>query len=166
MKIQIESIVSYLKGNSEFLLFSIVGITCYICHGSTLITTFRYYILLLIVSFVICLFIKSFRASKSLLERLKRIFEVYLILYLIFFLAFCIASKQCPKEIHIVPLNSYSTYKADAVYFRFQGDKFMRYCHKGGLTDGNNDNKYNVRLCLRQPLKDAYYLEYLQIVEK
>ena len=42
----------------------------------------------------------------------------------------------------------------------------MRYCHKGGLTDGNNDNKYNVRLCLRQPLKDAYYLEYLQIVEK
>lgn len=161
-----KNLIKFIKKERQKILLIIIGFLSYGYFLSTLVTTFIYYILLLIISFIVCVLMNLFKNSASHFERVTVLFKIYLMLYFSFFTMLFFVSKITKPEIHIVPLNGYSTYKTNAIYFRFQNENFSRHCNLNGYPLDSLEYKYNVKLNLKQPLPNIYFIQYFEIVRK
>lgn len=164
--LRIENVIGYIKRKRNVILLIIIGFLSYGYFLSTLVTTYIYYAILLLFSFIICLLRNSFKKAKSNYERLKVYFITYLVLYFVFFSSLFCVSKLFNSKIYIVPLNNYSTYKTNAIYFTFCDYKFKRYHYIKKQPHGDVKNKYNIELTLRQPLRHIYFIQYIDVFEK
>lgn len=157
---------NYVKTERCKILIMIVGFLSYGFFLTTLVTTFNYYIILLALSLVICLLRGSFKKVVTSFEKATVFFRLYLMLYFVFFSILFFASKFVKLETFIVPINSYSTAKTDAIYFSFCNNKFKRYHDLSGLPLDKLKLNYNVELSLSMPLPHIYFIHHIDVLKK
>lgn len=160
---RIRSIKNIIKRERDKILMMIVGFLSYGYFLSTLVTTFLYYVSFLIISLIICVLWSSFKKLETNFEKFVIFFKIYLILYFLFFSMIYIVNLWDKPQPFIVPLNSYSTAKTDAIYFSFCNNKFKRYYNISKYPLDSLINNYKVQLNLSQPLPHIYYIKSIEL---
>ena len=81
-------------------------------------------------------------------------------------LSLVLRSYYLPEKIYKVPLNGFSTYRVDHIFFRFKGRAFKR---PFSITDYDLSdicNRYDVELYLKEPLPTVYYISGISLCKK
>ena len=68
-----------------------------------------------------------------------------------------VRSHYLPEKTYRVPLTGYSTYKGNSIYFRFKGQATKRTYSLSGYDLTTICERYDVELCLKEPLPTVYY---------
>ena len=137
----------------------------YYYYYSTLVTTYLYYFIILFVSlFFVLIFTKDKTKLRSIL--LIKTIKLALLIYFVFFSFLFIMKNKTNLEIFKTPLNGYYTVNIDGVLFRFQNKNFDRKFNLKNYPQADLKKRYEVKLELRQPLSNIYFIQTLSLIEK
>ena len=142
-----------------FWVLLIMG--CYVIYLSFLVVSF-YDIGLFIVVTVVAILYDKLIASKGF----DAIVNNACICWLVVGLSLVLRSYYLPEKIYKVPLNGFSTYRVDHIFFRFKGRAFKR---PFSITDYDLSdicNRYDVELYLKEPLPTVYYISGISLCKK
>lgn len=75
-------------------------------------------------------------------------------------------SYYLPEKIYKVPLNGFSTFRVDHIYFSFKGRSFKRSFSLSDYALSDSCNQYDVELYLKEPLPTVYYISGMSLCKK
>ena len=134
---------------------------CYVIYQRFLVVAY-YDIGLFIVVTVVAVLYDKFIASKGF----DAIVNNACICWTVVGLTLMLKSYYLPEKIYKVPLNDFSTFRVDHIYFSFKGRAFKR---PFSLTDYDLSdicNRYDVELYLKEPLPTVYYISGISLCKK
>lgn len=86
--------------------------------------------------------------------------------YVVVGLLLMVRSHYLPEKIYRVPLTGYSTYKGNSIYFRFKGQATKRTYSLTGYDFTTICERYDVELCLKEPLPTVYYVSGIDLCKR
>ena len=86
--------------------------------------------------------------------------------YVIVGLLLMLRSYYLPEKTYRVPLTGYSTYKGNSIYFRFKGHATKRTYSLTGYDLTTICERYDVELCLKEPLPTVYYVSGIDLCKR
>ena len=75
-------------------------------------------------------------------------------------------SYYLPEKIYKVPLDSFSAFRVDSIYFSFKGRSFKRFFSLPDYDLSDSCNRYDVELYLKEPLPTVYYISGISLCKK
>ena len=75
-------------------------------------------------------------------------------------------SYYLPEKIYRVPLNGFSTFRVDHIYFSFKGRFFKRSFSLSDYDLSDSCKQYDVELYLKEPLPTVYYISGISLYKK
>lgn len=82
------------------------------------------------------------------------------------FLTQLLRSYYLPEKIYKVPLNGFSTFRVDHIYFSFKGRSFERSFSLSDYALSDSCKQYDVELYLKEPLPTVYYVSGISLCKK
>ena len=81
-------------------------------------------------------------------------------------LSLVLRSYYLPEKIYKVPLNGFSTFRVDNIYFSFKGRVFKRSFSLSDYDLSDSCKQYDVELYLKEPLPTVYYISGISLCKK
>ena len=81
-------------------------------------------------------------------------------------LTLMLRSYYLPEKIYKVPLNGFSTFRVDNIYFSFKGRVFERSFSLSDYALSDSCKQYDVELYLKEPLPTVYYVSGISLCKK
>ena len=147
------------KLRNIFWVLLIMG--CYVIYQSFLVVAY-YDIGLFIVVTVVAVLYDKLIASKGF----DAIVNNACICWTVVGLSLVLRSYYLPEKIYKVPLNGFSTFRVDNIYFSFKGRAFERFFSLSDYDLSGSCNQYNVELYLKEPLPTVYYISGMSLCKK
>ena len=140
-------------------LLLIIG--CRIIYFQFLVVSF-YDIGLFIVVTVVAVLYDKLIASKGF----DAIVNNACICWVVVGLSLVLRSYYLPEKIYKVPLNGFSTFRVDNIYFSFKGRIFKRFFSLSDYDLSDSCKQYDVELYLKEPLPTVYYISGMSLCKK
>lgn len=140
-------------------LLLIIG--CRIIYFQFLVVSF-YDIGLFIVVTVVAVLYDKLIASKGF----DAIVNNACICWVVVGLTLMLRSYYLPEKIYKVPLNGFSTFRVDNIYFSFKGRVFERSFSLSDYALSDSCKQYDVELYLKEPLPTVYYVSGISLCKK
>ncbi len=159
--------IDKIKNNKESILIFIVGsISLFNYFYGSLVTSYYYYLITFIISLCIC-FLLYFVFKIKFKAKIVAYFKVTLYTYFTIFSILFIVSRNCEVITVRTPLNGYSHYKVNQIFFTFEDVNFGRY-YTLTKHSANDDltKEYDVILHLKEPVKHIYIIESIGLIKK
>lgn len=86
--------------------------------------------------------------------------------YVVVGLLLMVRLHYLPEKTYRVPLTGYSTYKGNSIYFRFKGQATKRTYSLTGYDLTTICERYDVELCLKEPLPTVYYVSGIDLCKR
>ena len=142
-----------------FWVLLIMG--CYVIYLQFLVVSF-YDIGLFIVVIVVAVLYDKLIASKGF----DAIVNNACICWVVVGLSLVLRSYYLPEKIYKVPLNGFSTFRVDHIYFSFKGRSFKRSFSLSDYALSDSCKQYDVELYLKEPLPTIYYISGMSLCKK
>ena len=147
------------KLRNIFWVLLIMG--CHIIYLQFLVVSF-YDIGLFIVVIVVAVLYDKLIASKGF----DAIVNNACICWVVVGLTLVLRSYYLPEKIYKVPLNGFSTFRVDNIYFSFKGRVFKRSFSLSDYDFSDSCKQYDVELYLKEPLPTVYYISGMSLCKK
>lgn len=134
---------------------------CYVIYQRFLVVAY-YDIGLFIVVTVVAVLYDKLIASKGF----DAIVNNACICWTVVGLTLVLRSYYLPEKIYKVPLDGFSTFRVDHIYFRFKGSAFERSFSLSDYDLSDICNRYDVELYLKEPLPTVYYISGISLCKK
>lgn len=134
---------------------------CNVIYQSFLVVSY-YDIGLFIVVTVVAVLYDKLIASKGF----DAIANNACICWVVVELSLMLRSYYLPEKIYKVPLNGFSTFRVDHIYFSFKGRSFKRFFSLSDYGLSDSCNQYDVELYLKEPLPTVYYISGISLCKK
>ena len=147
------------KLRNIFWVLLIMG--CHIIYLQFLVVSFYDIGLFFVVTVVAVLYDKLI-ASKGF----DTIVKNACICWTVVGLSLVLRSYYLPEKIYKVPLNGFSTFRVDHIYFSFKGRFFKRSFSLSDYDLSDSCKQYDVELYLKEPLPTVYYISGISLYKK
>lgn len=147
------------KLRNIFWVLLIMG--CHIIYLQFLVVSF-YDIGLFIVVTVVAILYDKLIASKGF----DAIVNNACICWVVVGLSLVLRSYYLPEKIYKVPLNGFSTFRVDNIYFSLKGRVFKRSFSLSDYDLSDSCKQYDVELYLKEPLPTIYYISGMSLCKK
>ena len=134
---------------------------CYVIYQRFLVVVY-YDIGLFIVVTVVAVLYDKLIASKGF----DAIVNNACICWTVVGLTLMLRSYYLPEKIYKVPLDGFSTFRVDHIYFRFKGRSFKRSFSLSDYALSDSCKQYDVVLYLKEPLPTVYYISGMSLCKK
>ena len=148
-------------GKLRNLLSLLLIMGCNVIYRSFLVVAY-YDIGLFIVVTVVAVLYDKLIASKGF----DAIVNNACICWTVVGLTLMLRSYYLPEKIYKVPLNGFSTFRVDHIYFSFKGRSFKRSFSITDYDFSDICNRYDVELYLKEPLPTVYYISGISLCKK
>jgi hypothetical protein len=149
----------------SIILIILPTIATYLLH-SFLVTSYIYYLILIIISLLITLLIRF--KIMHLFD--KSLFVTFLVvcclIYDVFLSGLLVYSKYNKSEFYIVKMKGYTLSRIDEIFFKFHNKIFSRRYNLNNYNVKELKDNYNIKLELKQPLRNIYYIESINLIYK
>jgi len=84
----------------------------------------------------------------------------------VFFSGLTVFSKYNKSEVYIVKMRGYTLSRRDEIFFKFNNKSFSRRYNLNNYNIKELKDNYNIKLELKQPLKNIYYIKRMDLIFK
>ena len=155
--------MNYIKSDKlQNFLFVFGGILCIVFHYKFIIIPPVYELFfIIIIAIIVFLYNKILRLKIG-----EIIIEEILICYIIAGIVLFCRSYYLPDKVYIVHLEGYSRSNIDKIFFKFNGYSFQKYYTLTDYTDLDSYDKYEIKLYLKEPYPNVFYVSGIMLYEK
>ena len=148
-------------GKLRYFLSLLLIMGCKVVYQNFLVVSY-YDIGLFIVVTVVAILYDKLIASKGF----DAIVNNACICWVVVGLSLVLRSYYLPEKIYKVPLNGFSTFRVDNIYFSFKGRVFKRSFSLSDYDLSDSCKQYDVELYLKEPLPTIYYISGMSLCKK